>query len=134
MDIPEVLYREALRYYQNGKEKLKTVRIEYDRYQDTKPVREACGIGYLSVLLALDGYFLSRGVSRDKLPTTTEGYWAYIRKYLVQNGRLVNAFSNAYENLHIFGYYRGGAEVEMIKGGFQNAKLIIDTLSKARNK
>jgi len=35
-----------------------------------------------------------------------------------------------YENLHIFAYYRGGVGVEMVKEGFNNAKIIIDMLSK----
>lgn len=57
------------------------------RYQDLKPVREACGTCYLAVLLALDGYFLQRGIDKDKLPVLTEGYEECLRKYLVHNGK-----------------------------------------------
>jgi hypothetical protein len=44
------------------------------------------------------------------------------------------AMTAVYQNLHIFGYYRGGVEVEMIKAGFKYAKFIIDTLSKRKPK
>jgi hypothetical protein len=127
---PQDYHKEAVRYYKNAKDRLKEARIEHNRYQDAKPVQEACGIGYLSVLLALDGYFVSRGVESDKLPTSTEGYWDYFKKYLVHDGKIIDAFSTAYENLHLLGYYRGGLGVEMIKEGFKNAKLVIDTLYK----
>ncbi|MEW6687051.1 MAG: DUF5618 family protein [Candidatus Edwardsbacteria bacterium] len=52
-----------------------------------------------------------------------------MNKYLTKNGRIKNAFSTVYENLHIFGYYRGGTDVDMIKGGFEKAKIIIEVLS-----
>lgn len=125
-------YKEAHRYYKNAKGRLKESRVEHDRYQDLKPVREACGTCYLAVLLALDAYFLERGVQADKLPTSTEGYQEFLRKYAAHNGKIKNAYYNVYENLHIFGYYRGAGEINTVKAGFENAKLIIDTLS--RNK
>jgi hypothetical protein len=125
-------YQEAKRYFGNAKEHLKNVPIEYNRYQDAKPVREVCGIGYLGVLLALDGYFLEQGISKDKLPDSTEGYEALLKKCLVHNGKIRQSFYTVYENLHLLGYYRGGLSVDMIKDGFSKAKLIIDTLSKKR--
>jgi hypothetical protein len=50
-------------------------------------------------------------------------------KGLPHDGKLMTALEIVYQNLHIFGYYRGGISVEMIKDGFQKAKIIIDTLS-----
>jgi len=128
----EEYYKEAFRYYHNAQEKLKQAKIEYDRYQDLKPVREACGTCYLAVLLALDGYFLERGLEKDKLPTSTAGYEENLRKYLVHNGKIKTAYYTAYETLHIFGYYRGTGSVKTVKDGFEKAKLIIETLSKSR--
>ena len=125
-------YKEAYRYYRNAKGRLKESSIEYDRYQDLKPVREACGTCYLAVLLALDGYFLERGVQADKLPTSTEGYQELLRKHAVHNGKIKNAYYNVYENLHILGYYRGAGEIKGVKAGFENAKRIIETLSKKK--
>ncbi len=129
---PNGYYQEAKRYLDNAKGHLKEAPIEYNRYQDAKPVREACGIGYLGVLLALDGYFLEQGISKDKLPDSTEGYEVLLKKCLVHNGKLRQSFYTVYENLHLLGYYRGGLSVDMIKDGFQKARLIIDILSKEK--
>lgn len=123
-------YKEAYRYYKNAKERLKDAPIAYDRYQDLKPVREACGTCYLAMLLALDGYFLERGVNADKLPTSTDGYQELLKKFAVHNGKIKNAYFIVYENLHILGYYRGAGGVKVVKEGFEKAKLIIDTLGK----
>ncbi|MEW6097544.1 MAG: DUF5618 family protein [bacterium] len=134
LDNPESFFLEAERYYNNAKERLKEAKVEYNCYQDTKPVREACAMAYLSVLAALDGYFVSRGVSLDTLPKTTEGYLASLRKYLVHNGKLQSAFRVSWENLHVFGYYRGASSIDLVKDGFKNAKVILDMLSKDRAK
>jgi hypothetical protein len=131
---PEDFFSEAKQYYDNAKEILKSIEIRHNRYQDAKPVSEACGIGYLSVLLTIDGYLLMRGVDPTNLPTTTPEYWACIKKYLVHNGKIQDAFNTAWEDLHVAGYYRGHSGVEMIKEGFKNAKIIIDTLSKTKPK
>ncbi len=127
---PKEYYNEAIRYYKNAKEKLKEAPVEYNRYQDLKPVREACGTCYLAVLLALDGYFFQRGVKQDKLPTSTKEVWDYLDKYLVHNGIIENAFQNAYEILHVWGYYRGAGNIHVVKAGFENAKIVIDTITK----
>lgn len=131
---PDAYFKEAFRYLENAKLRLRESPIQYNRYQDIKPVREACGTCYLAVLLAVDGYLLQRGVNENNLPSSTKEYWLALEKYIPHNGKLANAFSNAYEVLHIFGYYRGGAVPEMIKAGFQNAKLVIDTLTGNRRK
>jgi hypothetical protein len=134
LSSPESFFLEAKRYYNNAKERLKGAKIEYNRYQDTKPVREACGTCYLSVLLALDGYFISRGIEDENLPSTTAGYREYLNRYLVHNGKVRHAFNTAWEILHVSGYYRGHSDVEMIKVGFKNAKIILDTLAKTKPK
>ena len=41
--------KEALRYLENAKEMLKTVRVEDNTYTDVKPVQEAYGTAYLMV-------------------------------------------------------------------------------------
>lgn len=128
---PKAYIDEAYRYFANAKDRLREAPVQYNRYQDVKPVREACATCYVAVLLAIDGYLVEHGFSVERLPTSTEGYRRAIQKYISLNGQLTSAFSNAHEVLHIFGYYRGGAVPEMIKAGFQNAKLVIDTLAKS---
>jgi hypothetical protein len=99
----EDYYKEAYRYYENAKERLKTSPIEYNRYQDAKPVREACGTAYLATLLALDGYFISRGVPNAELPDATDIYIAFLKEFLVHNGKVTQAFHTVWENL-LFGW------------------------------
>jgi hypothetical protein len=36
----------------------------------------------------------------------------------------------AYQNLHIFAYYRGGVNLDMIKAGIKSVEEIINTLEK----
>ncbi|MEW6607749.1 MAG: DUF5618 family protein [bacterium] len=122
-------FNEAVRFYKNGKEILKNVPIVYKSYEDSKPVAEAAGICYLSMLKALDGYLILKGIDKANLPTSYQGYWQTLSKDMVHNGKVKSAIKIAYENLHIFGYYRGGTGVSMIKEGFQCAKFVIEHLS-----
>ena len=126
---PDEAFSEAKRYFENAKESLSLSPIEYDIYKDKKYVKEASAMGYLAALSAIDGWLLLQGTTSDKLPTSIEGYEKATRK-IPHNGKLMSALVVVYQNLHIFGYYRGGVDVEMIKSGFSKAKLIIDTLSK----
>ncbi|MEW6007842.1 MAG: DUF5618 family protein [bacterium] len=126
---PGEAFSEAKRYLENAKETLARSPIEYGAYKDRKYVKEASAMGYVAALTAIDGYLLSIGTSRDKLPTSIDEYTKSLRK-IPHNGKLMTALTVLYENLHIFGYYRGGVSVEMIKDGFQKARFIIDTLSK----
>lgn len=128
----EEYFKESIRYYRNAQELLKHVKIEYERYLDLKPVREACGTAYLAVLLALDGYFLERGLDKERLPNSTDEYWETLNKHMIHNGKITNAFAIVYELLHIWGYYRGINTVDVVKNGFEKAKLIIETLAKIK--
>lgn len=47
-----------------------------------------------------------------------------------QNGKLMSYYNIVYQNLHLFGYYRNGVDVEMIKSGFSQAKDVINMLRK----
>jgi hypothetical protein len=78
--------------------------------------------------------FTTRGVSLDILPESTDGYWTLLNKYLVHNGKITDAFNSVWEILDVYGYYRGGTDVDVVKTGFNRAKLIIETLSKIRPK
>ena len=119
---------EAKRFLRNAKEILSKTEIEYGRiYKDPKATREAAGIAYLAALLAIDGYLISKGVPRDKLPTSIEGYMDAVRK-IPKNGKLMANLITAYQNLHILAYYRGGVGVEMIKEGLKSVEEIIKIL------
>ncbi len=126
---PDKAIKEAKLYLKNAKETLSKVPIEYGRYKDTKKVKEACAIAYLSALRAIDSYLLLKGYDFDKLPSSIEAYFRAIYN-LPKNGKLVAYLNTAYENLHLFGYYRGGVNVDMIKAGIKAVEEIIKMLEK----
>ena len=81
----------------------------------------------MSALLAIDGYLISKGVPLDKLPTSIQGYMDAVRK-IPKNGKLMANLITAYQNLHVFAYYRGGVGVGMIKEGLKSVEEIIKIL------
>ena len=123
---PQDAISEAKRYFKNAKETLSKSSVEWAAYKDEKCVKEACGIGYLATLRAIDAYLLSKGTLPDKLPTSIQEYERELKK-VPHNGKVMTSMRIVYENLHILGYYRGGVGTGMIKEGFRHAKTIIDT-------
>jgi len=123
--------KEALRYLNNAKEILKSVPVQNGTYIDTKPVREACGIAYLAILIAIDEYLLKKGISKKELPRSVDAYRKALQKYLaVHNGKLLREFEALYEALHIAGYYRGNLYlVDMIKDALKATRAFIDKIS-----
>ncbi len=100
--------KDALRYIDNAKEILSKSAVEDGSYADDKYVKSACGVAYLGVLKAIDLYLVQRGVARKALPKKVEEYEKALKKYAsARNGKLLKAFSDIYDELHIAGYYRG---------------------------
>ena len=129
--IAKEYFNQAERYYDNAKEILKKVKITYRTYDDSKYVSEACGTVYLSMLKALDGYLILQGVEKEKLPDTYQGYVSALKRKLAHNGKIKSALTEVYQNLHVYGYYREGVSVGMIKLGLESAKFIINYFSKS---
>lgn len=119
--------KESLRYLNNAKEILSKTPIEGNIYADIKPVQEACGTAYLSVLKAIDEYLINKGISEKELPQSIEGYREMIKKHLsIHNGKLTREFEMLYKELHIAGYYRGLHEdANIIKEIFKAARTFI---------
>lgn len=100
--------KEALRYIDNAKEILSKSAIEDGSYADDKYVKSACGVAYLGVLKAIDQFLLRKGVTKKTLPKKVEEYEKALQKYaLPRDGKLLRAFNDIYDELHIAGYYRG---------------------------
>jgi hypothetical protein len=121
---------EAYRYLANAKETLRKSPIQYGIYTDSKYVREAAGIAYLAAFKALDTYFISKGIDKAELPQSIDEYREFVRKKIPLNGKLNASMKIVYENLHIFAYYRGGTAALMVKEGFENARKVIEMISK----
>lgn len=124
----EEALRQARRFLANGRAALKKSPVLHGAYQDSKYVREGAAMAYLAALMAIDGYLLGKGKDPAELPSSIEGYQKAM-KLLPQNGKLKNALTVAYQNLHIFAYYRGGVGLAMVKEGFDRAEQIIKALS-----
>jgi len=122
--------REALRYLNNANEILKGIPVEDSTYADVKPVREACGIAYLAILIAIDEYLLKKGLNKKDLPRSVDAYRKALQKYLaIHDGKLLREFEALYEALHIAGYYRGNLYlVNMVKDAFKAARAFIEKI------
>ena len=124
------MHKEALRYLNNAKEILNKVPVEDNRYTDTKPVREAFGTAYLSILEAINEVLLKRGFSKIELPKSVEGYRKALQKYVtIHNGKILKDFEMLYDALHIAGYYRGLIyNVDAVKDYIKSTKTFIEKL------
>ena len=120
--------RDSVRYLNNARDILKSAPIENGTYADSKPVREACGVAYLAVLMAIDEYLLKKGLAKKDLPRSVEAYRKALQKYLaMHNGKLLREFEALYEALHIAGYYRGNLYlVDMVKDALKAARAFIE--------
>ncbi len=115
-------FSEAMRYMANAKEALVLAKKEGKYYEDDKYVKTACGTAYNGVLIALDGYFLLKGVEKVKGRKSIEFYQENVAKI---DKKLNKELYNAYEILHLSGYYDGITNVAVIKEGFEMAYTII---------
>jgi hypothetical protein len=120
--IKTIYYNEAVRYMSNASETLKRAGKEDRFYIDDKYVKTACGIAYNGILKALDGYFILKEVKPPKGKKSIEYYRNNVAKI---DRKLMNYLNNAYEILHISGYYEGVTSVKTITDGFELANSII---------
>lgn len=122
--------KESLRYLNNANQILKSAPVEDGTYTDVKPVREACGVAYLAILIAIDKYLLRKGLPKKELPRSIDAYRRALQKYLaIRDGKLLREFEALYEALHIAGYYRGNLYlVNMVKDALKSAKAFIEKI------
>ncbi|MBI4685358.1 MAG: DUF5618 family protein [Nitrospirae bacterium] len=122
--------KETIRYIQNAKELLSKSPIENNRYADDKYVKSACGVAYLGVLKAIEEILLKKGLTKKELPKKVEEYRKALQKHVaIHNGKLLRAFDDIYDELHIAGYYRGNLHsVDTVKGALKTAKDFIEKL------
>lgn len=120
--------KEARTYLKNAGESLRKSPVEFGIYKEPKYVKEASAVGYLAALRAIDSYLLVRGIAPEKLPTSIEEYQKHLRK-IPHNGKLLAALTVVYQNLHIFAYYRGGVDVEMVKSGLARAEELVESFA-----
>jgi uncharacterized protein (UPF0332 family) len=123
--IKQQSYSEAMRYMDNARETLKKAGKDNQRYKDRKYVKTACGTAYNGLLLALDAYLLLKGIKRTKGRKSIEYYCEHLSKL---DKKLLQRLNNAYEALHLYGYYEGTLNVHVVKAGFDDAYGIINKI------
>jgi hypothetical protein len=127
-EIKTRYFNEAIRYMDNAKETLKKAGKDGDFYKDVKYVKTACGTAYSGVLLALDGYFLIKGIPAPRRRKSIEFYRDNIVKV---DRKLMDYLNDTYEVLHLSGYYDGIKSVKVIQSGFELAYSIINQIRPA---
>jgi hypothetical protein len=122
--IKEKFYSEAMRYMDNAKQCLKNTTIEDNRYIDSKYVKMACGTAYSGLLIGLEGYLILKGIDKPKGKTrkSIEFYQENLSKL---DKKMLNTLVDAYQILHLYGYYDGLQNVRVIKEGFKLANELI---------
>jgi hypothetical protein len=121
-------YTEAIRYMDNAKETLKKAGKEDRFYIDKKYVKTACGTAYNAVLLALDGYLLLKGIEKKKGRKDIDFYKESVS---CLDKKLLNYVEEAYNILHVYGYYDGIRDTKIISSGFEMAYVIINKIKPA---
>ena len=123
----ERYYSEAIRYMDNAKEYLKNAQKEGNYYHDKKYVKTACGTAYSGLLVALDGFLTLKGVDKPskKQRKSIEYYQSNIAKI---DKKMLNKLNNAYEILHLWGYYDGITSASVLKEGFDEAYKLIEKI------
>lgn len=118
----EIVYSECIRYIDNAKDVLKKAKKENGIYNDIKYVQMACGTGYNAVLMALDNYLLKKQPKKGK-SRSIEEYRSRLSKL---NKTLLRYLNDAYDELHLAGYYHGTPSAKTVKSGFESAMKIIN--------
>ncbi|MDR0602715.1 MAG: DUF5618 family protein [Bacteroidales bacterium] len=126
--LRKVYYDEAVRYRENAKKYLEKVKINNKgHYEDKKYVRTACGVAYSGLLIALDCYLILKGV--EVMERTKKDIHFYRANLNKQNRKLGSDLDNAYEILHLWGYYDGITSSSTVKDGFKELDMFIELIN-----
>jgi hypothetical protein len=120
-------YAEANRYMDNAKEVLRKAGKDGNNYTDKKYVKMASGTAYNGVLIALDAWFVLKGIptpSGDKRKSIK----FYMSSIAQMDRKLAATMDDVYNILHLSGYYDGITNVKVIAEGFELAHNIIEKI------
>lgn len=127
--IKKKYYKEAIRYMDNAKDSLSKAGKDGKYYKDEKYVKTACGTAYNGVLKALDGYLILKNIEPPK--GSRKSIYYYQQNIAKLDKKILNAVNNAYNILHLSGYYDGINNITVIQEGFELAYDIIDKIKPA---
>ncbi|MCE7067326.1 DUF5618 family protein [Dyadobacter sp. CY326] len=118
MDYPEID-----RYLANAREILSTkAQKEGSEYKDIKYVQMASGTAYNAALMIVDQYLSKKEGEKFVKPKSIEDYRNRLRKH---NKTLLSYLNEAYDTLHLAGYYHGTPSVRTIKEGLDATKKML---------
>ena len=118
MDYPEID-----RYLANAREILSTkAQKDGNEYKDINYVQMASGTAYNAVLMIVDQYLKKKEGEKFVKPKSIEEYRNRVRKY---NKTLLSYLNEAYDTLHLAGYYHGTPSVRTIKEGLDATKKML---------
>lgn len=119
-------YPEIDRYLNNAKEILSTkAQKDGNEYKDIKYVQMASGTAYNAALMIADEYLKKREGAKFVKPKSIEDYRNRLRKY---NKTLLSYLNEAYDTLHLAGYYHGTPSVRTIKEGLDATRKMLAIL------
>jgi len=124
-------YKEAMRYIANAKDVLSKAGFENGRYKDSKYVRMACGTAYSGTLIAIETWLKLKDVdfsSVVKNRNKRKNIDFYKNNVAKRDGKLKDYLDDAYQILHLDGYYDGILNATVIKEGFSAAKNIVEQI------
>jgi len=127
-NIKQAGYTEAMRYIANAKDVLQKAGLKDGRYEDSKYVRMACGTAYSGVLIAIETWLKLKDVDFSEVAGTKnkrKNIDFYKKNVAERDGKLKGYLDDAYQILHLDGYYDGIQNVKVIKEGFVAAKNIV---------
>ncbi len=124
------VYNEAMRYIHNAEEILQTKANKNGMYyQDEKYCKMACGTAYNGVLMAIKEYIKQKNITIERKPyqrikiDNIKERLSELKDYEMQNH-----LKNAYNILHLSGYYDGTTSINLINDGILIAKKIIEKI------
>jgi hypothetical protein len=124
-------YPEAMRYMANAKDVLQKAGFENGRYKDSKYVRMACGTAYNGVLIAIETWLKLKDVDFSSIAANKnkrKNIDFYKKNVAKRDGKLKDLLDDAYQILHLDGYYDGVLNANVIKEGFSAAKNIVSQI------
>ena len=129
-ELREKYYGEAMRYMDNAAGYLKNAQKDGKVYRDRKYVRTACGTAYNGVLIAMDCFLLLKGIEKPK-GKQRKSIDFYQKNIGQLDRKMLDYLNSAYEILHLWGYYDGIGNVNVVKEGFDLANSLIDKIKPA---
>ena len=124
------IYKESMRYIKNAEEILATKADKNGMYyRDIKYTKMACGTAYNGVLLALEEYLKQKNNPIIKKPHQRLNVNDFKQKFSeMKDFEMQNHLKNAYNILHLSGYYEGINSIGLLHNGIKVAKAIIEKI------